>query len=143
MRRKELLKLGLITASALTITACGTKREVTKIDPLTQPIQEETEKVKPAEPILITVVPEVEVEDEDSNLEIDADIDYYGKEEATQPAPSTPNTGFPAVSNPSSDVDYSQGSPTAQITGNGVPYTDRSGHYHTGHTVITHGGGTW
>ena len=130
MRRKALITIAL--ASVLTLAGC-TQREVTKVDPLNIPI-EETEPVKPAEPIVINVVPELEVEDSDNNIEISADIDYYGKEEATQPAPATPNTGFPAVSEP--------------IT------SQPENHYNTGDRTedgaiwgfgreIKHGGGTW
>lgn len=141
MRRKALITLAL--ASVLTLAGC-TQREVTKVDPLNIPI-EETEPVKPAEPILITVVPEAEVEDEDNNIEISADIDYYGKEEASQPAPSSPNSGFPTSKDNNDGVDYNQPSQYAQPAGNGVPYTDRFGGYHTGNTQpnSAYTGGTW
>lgn len=103
MRRKALITIAL--ASVLTLAGC-TQREVTKVDPLNIPI-EETEPVKPAEPIVINVVPELEVEDSDNNIEISADVDYYGKEEATQPAPSSPNSGFetstPSTWNPNEE----------------------------------------
>jgi hypothetical protein len=118
MRRKALLTLAL--ASVLALAGC-TQKEVTKVDPLNIPI-EETEPVKPAEPIVINVVPELEAEENDNNIEISADIDYYGKEEATQPAPSSPNSGFeastPSTWNPNEE--WKGG-------GNGMPTTRRSG----------------
>ncbi len=146
MRRKALITLAL--ASVLTLAGC-TQREVTKVDPLNIPI-EETEPVKPAEPIVINVVPELEVEDSDNNIEISADIDYYGKEEASQPAPSSPNSGLPTSkgnNEENKDNDFYSthilDSATGQYVPAGSPYTDRAGYYHTGTTVITHGGGTW
>ncbi len=135
MRRTTLLTATLI--SVLSLSACA-QREVTKIDPLDFPIEETQEPVKPAEPILITVVPEAEVEDEDNNIEISADIDYYGKEEASQPAPSTPNSGFPAT-NPSQDANASQSNASTEVWqggGNGIPTERRS--WGTPYT-----GGTW
>ena len=132
MRRISLLTATLI--SVLALSAC-TQKEVVKVDPLAQPI-EKSEPTKPALPIVVSIVPDVEEEDENDNIEIDADIDYYGKDEVKQPTPSSPNSGLPTTINPKSGVDYSQGSATAQETGNGIPYTDRAGHYHTGNTVI-------
>lgn len=140
MKRNELIRLGILTASMLTLTACGDKKLV-KVDPLNQPIEQTDEVVKPAEPIVVSVEPIVEI-DEDDNFEIDADIDYYGKEEATQPAPSTPNSGYSTVKDSDDvDEDYSQPSQWAQPAGNGVPYTDRYGGYHTGNTQPWVGGG--
>ena len=66
MRRKVLLTVTLISIFAL---AGCTKREVAKVDPLNIPI-EETEPVKPAQPILISVYPDTTIK-EDEYLEED------------------------------------------------------------------------
>lgn len=135
MRRKALITLAL--ASVLTLASC-TQREVTKVDPLNIPI-EETEPVKPAEPIVINVVPELEVEDLDNNIEISADIDYYGKEEASQPAPSTPNSGLPTNNEPLPSAPTTS---ELEKDGKGEPWVDRFGGQHTGNTHC-YKGGTW
>ena len=84
MRLKRLFTLSLITASLLTITACG-RKEVAPLEVPTYTPAPVAETVTPAEPIVVSVEPLNKIETAESELFIpDSDLDYYGKEVAKQ-----------------------------------------------------------
>ncbi len=101
MKKNELIALGLLTASFFALPAC-TKKTAEPLDIFENIPQNEVvvEEVKPAEPVLVEVLPEKEVvyvEDETVDAYDEGDIDFYGKDEVKQPAPEVPNTGFPTI----------------------------------------------
>lgn len=104
MHTNKLIKLSLTTLLLLTLTACGRKEVVSVEVPTTT--TETVETVKPAEPIVVSVEPINEVKEDEIDVEAlitfpaDSDVDYYGKDEVSQPKPATPNSGSPAVDNP-------------------------------------------
>ena len=79
MRLKRLFTLSLITASLLTITACG-RKEVTPLEVPTYTPAPAVEITKPAAPVVVSVEPLYEpLETAESDL-CTSDLDYYGKE---------------------------------------------------------------
>ncbi|MBR6309552.1 MAG: hypothetical protein IKR39_13205 [Lachnospiraceae bacterium] len=103
MHLKKLLSLSLIATSLLTVAACN-KREVVPVEvPTTETV---VETVKPAEPIVVSVEPINEAKEDKIDVEAliafpaDSDVDYYGKDEVSQPKPATPNSGSPVVDEP-------------------------------------------
>ena len=105
MHLKRLLTLSLITLSLLSLTACGRKEVVSVEVPTTA--ETVSEVVKPAEPIVVSVEPINETKEDEIDVEAlisfpaDSDVDYYVKGEVSQSKPATPNSGSPAVDEPS------------------------------------------
>lgn len=103
MHTNKLIKLSLTTLLLLTLTACGNKEVVSVSVPTAETV---VETVKPAEPIVVSVEPINEIKEDEIDVEAlitfpaDSDVDYYGKEEVSQPKPATPNSGSPAVDEP-------------------------------------------
>ena len=103
MHTHKLIKLSLITLSLLAITACGNKEVVSVSVPTAETV---VETVKPAEPIVVSVEPINEAKEDKIDVEAliafpaDSDVDYYGKDEVSQPKPATPNSGSPVVDEP-------------------------------------------
>ena len=99
MHLKKLLALLLVSASLLSITACG-RKEVVSIE-IPKPSVTVLETVKPAEPVVVSVEPINEVKEEVEAMMPDSDLDYYGKVETEK---NSYTTGLPTISEDTSSA---------------------------------------